>query len=381
MIFRIPSKHCLLGASLALMLQTGLRFNEIFGAGEILLILYVIWTIFDVTFRGEKIVLSQIDDFTKIYAAILFFIITPATLYSYLNYVPGSSPRDLAAYFFSLVIALWLPRTGAGARTLVISFLIVLFISVGVQYIFGGGASYYFSRFSGGAKNPNQLALYMATSLVFAAMLPGIFVRTFVVIISLFFGIISGSDAYLAFVVTACIAFFVLSLFPPRLVLTFFPLFLAFAYFVVTDTTVSHFIIEHALDSDQGNSRPQLALSAFDAWTDGLLPFIFGYGAGNYSGLYGAFGMAEAHNTIMDMATIAGIFGIFLFPVMPLIILFKSLANNLKFAPAVFFGLIIFSLFHFVGRQPVFWVSVIFFSRLAHKDTGIYRKPSESRIG
>ena len=86
----------------------------------------------------------------------------------------------------------------------------------------------------------------------------------------------------------------------------------------------------------------------------GLASPIIGNGAGAWSGLQGAFGATEAHNSFIDWFSIVGLVGlaIWLFEIGAIIIRFRW--NNP--APHIFFvALLIFSTFHFVFRHPFFW--------------------------
>lgn len=86
---------------------------------------------------------------------------------------------------------------------------------------------------------------------------------------------------------------------------------------------------------------------------------IFGWGPGRHSGMWGPHGDMEAHNTFIDWAASAGIAGLagYLFL---LVAAFRASWRAQKLFLA--FGVIAvaaFSCFHYVLRQPLFWVYLI----------------------
>lgn len=364
MKIRIYSRYVLLGLSLALMLQTNYRIAGSVGIGELLAIVYFVLVGARQALVGGQVQIRRPDDFTLFYSAVVVLVITPMTLLSLGMNTQGSSFRDLISYFFTCAVLLVLPRADRDVHTMVMTFLVVLFATIGFQFFWGDSSAYYFLRFTGGAKNPNQLALFLVVAVAFSACLPSATYRIGVVLLSLFFGIASSSDAYLVFVLVSILGFTTLIVLPPRAVVFALPLLLVMTYIAFISTGISEVLVQEWAVADEGDLRTQLWLFAFQAWIDSPLSFVFGHGAGSFSGIAGPFGMAEAHNTILDLATVGGTFGLLLFPALPLWMIVKSLSKNHRFAPAVFMGLIAYACFHFVGRQPVFWVSIVLLSRL-----------------
>lgn len=377
---RLPSRYILLGTGLALMLQTNYRFLGPVGVGEIFAMLYFSWVILSALLIGGRPRFRKPDGLTASFLAILVLIITPMTVLSYAMNTPGSSFRDLISYYFVCAVLLTLPHAERDVRTLIKTFLVVLFVTIGVQYFLGGASAYYFSRFTGGAQNPNQLALYLVSATLLSACLPDTMYRICIVLLSLFFGIASLSDAYLISLLVTIIGFTTLTVFPPRAVRLTLPVLLFLSYIAITFSGLLEFFIEQWRIADQGDARTQLYFSALKAWMSTPFSFIFGHGAGSFSGINNAFGLAEAHNTVLDLAAVAGIFGLFLFPVRPLQIAMASLSRNYRFAPAVFMGLVAFAFFHFVGRQPIFWVSVVIYARLVQSELAMQRLVGKSEL-
>lgn len=360
----LPSKYVLLGVSLALMLQTSSRFAGAVGVGELLALLYFTTVLVSGIWVDRRLIFLKPDGFTLFYLGIVILLITPMTLLSSAMATPGSSFRDLAAYFLVCAVLLTLPRAERDVKIMVMAFLCVLFLSITFHYLHGGSSAYYSSRFTGGAKNPNQLALYLAAAVVFSVCLNSNVARFSVVVLAFFFGLMSLSDAFLVFLFVSIAVFVALTIMPPRAVLYALPMLILLFVIVFVFTGLSETFLERWESADEGGGRAQLYISAIYAWLDTPFSMFFGHGAGSYSGINGPFEMAEAHNTVLDFASVAGIFGLLLFPVIPLWMIMRSMSKSYRFAPAVLMGLVAFAFFHFVGRQPVFWVSLVLITRL-----------------
>lgn len=300
---------------------------------------------------------------SAIFMSVVVFIITPVTIISSALGIAGSSVRDLIAFYFCLACVLFLPKKVSEVVAVVSSFIVVLFMSLFFHHIINDHSSYYFSRFSGGAKNPNQLALFLCCSVVLLVWIDGTFSRVVVVACSVYFGIISVSEAYVAFLAISVITMALLLIIPPRVTLVMAPFYVFVVLFFIQIDTVWEDLSGLWSAADEGGARGVLFIYGLQAWSDNFLSLLIGFGAGSYSGFMGPFEGAEAHNTMIDMVSIAGIFGLVLFPGLTLYIFAKSLNAGSLFGSAVFFALICFCMFHFVGRQPIFWVTIVLFSR------------------
>ena len=357
------SHYTVLGASLALMLQTNFRFAGPVGWGETLACIYFVWMFFGTSMRRGTLSFRQPQGFTLLLSLIVLLVIVPMTFFSAAIGTRGVSFQDLISYIFVLAVAVHLPTSRRDIQVMVAAFLVVLFATVTIQYLLGSSGAFYFSRFTGGARNPNQLALYMAVAVSLSAWLPGRMQRAVVVALSIFFGLASGSDAFLAFIAASVLALGILMVVPPRAALICLPLFLGLGLGIIIFTGVMETFLAEWGAADEGGSRVSLYSAAIRAWLDNPPSFLLGHGAGNFAGLNGPFGEAEAHNTVLDMATLAGVLGLFLFPIFPVWTLLRSLTLSQRYAAAMFAGLICYALFHFVGRQPVFWAAIILFAR------------------
>lgn len=364
MKIRMPSKYILLGTGLALMLQTNFRFAGPVGAGELLAVAFIFLKLAQHALLGREMVMRRPDTLTLQYLSIICLIVAPATLLSSALNVPGTNMRDLLAYGFVCAVLLALPQSRRDMTAMIAAFLFVTYATIIAQYLVGGSAAYYSSRFTGGAKNPNQLGLYLVASVVLVTYLPNLWVRVGVISLAMFFGVASSSDAFLAAAFGASVISVMLRVFPPRAVLYVMPVLFLMAYIALIYSGWLDLFNPLWAQADEGGARISLYLSAIQAWTDSIFSVVFGFGAGSYSGLDGPFQEAEAHNTVLDMATVAGIFGLFLFPLIPLWMVMDSLSKKFRFVPAVLMALIAFGLFHFVGRQPVFWVAMVVVARM-----------------
>lgn len=364
MKIRAPSRYALLGTGLALMLQTNYRFAGPLGPGELLTASFVGLTMMQKAIKFRHATLQRPDTLTLQYVAIVFLVITPTTMLSMALNLPGTEFRDLVSYYFVCAVLLVLPKSEQAVRAMITTFIFMTFATIIAQYLIGGSNAYYFSRFTGGAKNPNQLGLYLVAALVLLIHVPQMWVRLVVASLAVFFGVASLSDAFLAAVLVPPLVLITLMILPPRAALYALPMLLLFGCIVFISSGFLDSLIGQWEYADEGGSRAQLYLSALEAWLDTPFSIMLGHGAGSFSGIDGPFQGAEAHNTALDMAMIAGVFGLFLFPLMPLWFALKALEKKLRFAPAVLLALVVFAVFHFVGRQPLFWVSLVMVERL-----------------
>jgi O-Antigen ligase len=96
-------------------------------------------------------------------------------------------------------------------------------------------------------------------------------------------------------------------------------------------------------------------------WRNGLVALdaapIIGHGTGAWSGIYGPFEGVEAHNSWIDWMTMTGWAGGCVSLVMILGIGRKIQFRRLGIL-SLFVGLFGFTLFHFVFRQPIFWLTI-----------------------
>jgi O-antigen ligase len=109
-------------------------------------------------------------------------------------------------------------------------------------------------------------------------------------------------------------------------------------------------------EGDQGAGR--FALWKYGLEALGRSPMV-GFGPGSYSGIFGPFSGSEAHNTFIDWGMSTGSIGIAAY--CGLLIWIFRYAWKAKSAEAIvaLIVVVVFSLFHYVVRHPIFWFSLI----------------------
>lgn len=107
----------------------------------------------------------------------------------------------------------------------------------------------------------------------------------------------------------------------------------------------------------QGGIRIQLWQNGLSAWADSI---FVGHGPGHYSGLDFPFEGMESHNFLIDWVSSYGLLGgIALMAYFGWLFLF-SIKHRAWIIIALYFTLIVQATFHFYGRQPMFWLLLIF---------------------
>lgn len=351
----------LAGISLALILQTSYRFDIGIGIGEIGLAA--------ATLAG--LCLGYLDrlrehapgpyTMARLLLAYCVLALAPATfLYSAFG-VTGSSVRDLLAYALSFAFVFSLASRRTRVPLIFAAMLIVLIPTLVYQYAAGGEQAWYWERFTGGARNPNQLALYVVCSVVLAAL----FVTRWwllvpAIAVLVYFGVATQSDAFLAYtsvvLITALLAFVL-----PRkyFFVGWFPLLVSITFaLLVFGPAIADFTWQQWVSADQGFARLTLYENGIRAWLSTPFSFLVGNGAGYFSGIAGPFEAAEAHNTPIDLLAMGGLLGLAVVYYFPLRNLAGFYALGSRAVFSLYAGVVVFTMFHFVARHPVFWFTV-----------------------
>lgn len=124
---------------------------------------------------------------------------------------------------------------------------------------------------------------------------------------------------------------------------------------------------------DQGDTRVQLWKHGFDAWTDSV---VIGHGPGHYSGLESSFQNMEAHNFLIDWLSAYGLLGGIALVSYCAWLLFFSFKRRAWIVLALYTTLLVQAMFHFYGRQPLFWILLIFGYFIASSGKGRKRVKS-----
>ena len=137
--------------------------------------------------------------------------------------------------------------------------------------------------------------------------------------------------------------------------------FVAVGFVIAAGVPLAHFLWDLTVSvygdqAAQGSVR--LAL-----WHNGLRAIgsspIVGLGPGNYSGISAPFLEREAHNTFIDWGMSTGLPGLLAYSVLAGRVLWRTYARRDFVSFAGVTNLLLFSVFHYVLRHPVFWFYLI----------------------
>ena len=115
---------------------------------------------------------------------------------------------------------------------------------------------------------------------------------------------------------------------------------------------------------DQGETRLVLWTNGLAAWLDSP---VLGHGPGHYSGLTAPYENMEAHNTLVDWLSAYGVFGGISLAIFAGWIFFISVKSQMWIVSAMILALYWQAMFHFYGRQPMFWLILAFGYLLSKK--------------
>ncbi len=235
---------------------------------------------------------------------------------------------------------------------------------------------WYSSRFTAGAKNPNQAALYLVaipflgfwifniSSDKFTRLLCGI-----IIISCIALGFLTQSDAlYVAWSVSGSLIFllyFFKKYFTIKSLNSLIVFFLILILIMVAigfnwSSLFSLFqkIISRYLEGDSGNSFMGTNVR-FLLWYNALLVIlespITGFGPGSFSGKESPFLCAEAHNSILDWGMSTGLLGIIFYLLVQFYFFKKVFIKKQYWLLGAIVSLFVLSCFHFIFRHPIFW--------------------------
>lgn len=384
------------GVCLSLVLLTTHRVIGGFSPGEIGLVIFMIWALVaGPRQRPLGAVTASLFLSGPILLVLLGLCLTTAggqLIRSASAHASTEVWRDYCAYVFcgAMIIALAitqidLRRTGT---TLVCAMVCV----AGYQYGCGGAGAWYGGRFTAGAANPNQLALYSICGSTILSTCERWSLTTKIGSATIIFlGLLSGSDAYMMTLVAVCIAYGGAAMVPPR----YFPVFVlcampALIIGVLHQGEWLGILHDRFMMADEGHLRLTLYQNGLRAWAKNIVTLLVGNGAGSFSGDTGPFEGMEAHCTPIDILSIGGVLGLVVVYRGPIraVVLGYAMRRSATFAWMV--GLLTCSLFHYVGRHPIFWFTLVLVSadlrrraetRVTGKmSTGRSRRPVTTRL-
>ena len=119
-----------------------------------------------------------------------------------------------------------------------------------------------------------------------------------------------------------------------------------------------NFLNEQFQERDEGGARFILYWNGLLAWADNPISIIFGNGAGNYSGLYGPYGLFEAHSGPIDTLAMGGVVGLLILFFYQIRFIYQAFIMQEKLLFSLLLGLSFFCLFHFLIRHPIYWFTL-----------------------
>lgn len=298
--------------------------------------------------------------------AVSLFVIMPSSLvfeiFSRHAYGRESTAlRDLMAYALTGLVSLVFGLSGRQLTYFANSLLLTLGLVIFWQILAPGEAAYYGERFAAGAKNPNQLALYLVASpalLLNPALSQGVRIPLALGMVAV--GLMTKSDALLAaWAGGIFLSGFARACPPQRFWLL--PVIMLSAGLILSPWLNAWWsdFAEIWSSADQGQSRTTLIKYGLEAWLDNPWSILFGNGAGAFSGLAGPFEGEESHNGIVDLLSIAGVIGlvaVYSAPVAIGVVAYKRKKYTLL---GVITSILVFNCFHYVLRQPIFLISLV----------------------
>lgn len=226
-----------------------------------------------------------------------------------------------------------------------------------------------FDRFSALSQNPNQLALYLLPIpfLSIISFLSGVkrkWLAIFEIALVFFVNFFMlGKAVFIAWGVSAVFLFFIGWVWFGDVRLRWMTLFWKVAFLSMLSPLVL-FVVNALYKGDtagsqegQGDVRVRLWMHGIEAWSDSV---VFGHGPGHYSGLDSAYENMEAHNFLIDWISAYGLIGgLVLIAYFSWLILF-SFKRKAWIVLALYISLLVQITFHFYGRQPLFWMLLVF---------------------
>jgi len=349
---------------------TALRFTDDIGVGECLMILSILLFLF--SYRQVVVTgASRILPSSLIYSFILLNFLGICFTVFFLSDIANDAYfsgviRTALAYGFAIINAIIILLLIADKedmyfilKRLIQCFNIINICTFIVLFSALLAAISSSSRFSGFAKNPNELGT-AATIMPFVAFY--LYKEKKIKLISLIITLITvvilakaiSSDAlFYAFLASAFLfTFFVTKKYHISLrILLFLVFFLILYVFLIKN--VETYIVKTNNDGNQASVR-------YTLWKNALLATehspLVGFGPGFFSGIDRPFEGSEAHNTFIDYLTNTGLIGLSIYLLFLGKIVLRLYAIKEYSLIVAFFALIIFSLFHNILRHPVFWL-------------------------
>lgn len=352
-----------LGMALGIGYLTSLRFTDYIGVSEIFF-LVVALLLSQLYLKKVFLFKNNYESILRLYLLSVFIIIAPiVTITTSLFSEHNSSPIYLLPYSFGILLSLLIVnaiKNNISMKSIVLWFLFFFVVTNLISiYVINLGVDKI--RYTGGAKNPNQLLFYSSSlTLLLIIYLPRAFILAFPIIT--FIMLKTGSDAYILSVVMIPIIYIVIKLFSFKRgsygVNILYILFIGILLTVLTVSIFSNELVAFWLAADNGNVRTRLMTNGFIATLESP---IFGWGTGSFSGISAPFKGWEAHNTFFDLSSQFGFITPIILYFFMIAFLIKQFINKNYLVTAFVVSYIIAGLFHNYSRHFVFWVEIAIF--------------------
>ncbi|MCM3639282.1 O-antigen ligase family protein [Sporosarcina luteola] len=389
----------LLGIALSFTTFTKIRFIGPVGIGELLLLITAILLIIQLA-KNQKIYVTEKS--IKLVSLLYSFVLS-AFISNLFGALKGTIEiidlRDTIAYLLPIgliILIVHLPDYQNVLKKAALHFYIysqayiylcLLYLLVFRNFFYIDFFYYYSTRFSGLSLNPNQLALLTLILPIISLYLMSrkrisIPIGILNIVAVVWIGLKIESDAL---VLAWILSFFIYS----------YAIFIKKIKFknhlkVIVNIFVLSFLVSMlkiALDifknvSNSFNEVSNQSSIRFILWENGIKAFLksplIGNGTKSQSGLTSPFEGFEAHNTLIDLLSMLGLFGVIVILLLFLWAIINS-GKNLHYL-ILLLQVLIFSNFHNVMRQPIIWF-VLFLLLLTNHKQELMRFGVGSKIG
>jgi len=358
-----------LGIGLGLGYLTSLRFIGKIGLSEIIILISII-ILFLKNHKVFFIYKRNLENYIKFYILFVLILQLPlVTLTTSLITDYNLDPKYIISFIMGGVLAFSLSNASQFNEfnfSKLTLFFFYTFVGTNLITFIFFPSSIESYRYTGGAENPNQLAIY-ASSL---SLLLIIYQKKLAIIalpVIVWIVLQTKSDNYLLTIYLTIIFYFVFIFFfhsthKFSLRVIFFLIISTLASYILIKV-YSDEILELWLVADTGNLRVTLMQNGLEVVSQSP---IVGWGAGSFSG-FAPFGAKEAHSTPIDLAMQLGIIFPILFYGIMIVAMFRKIMDKEYLVAAFIVGFIVSGLFHFTARHFTFWVEFsIFYSYIFH---------------
>jgi hypothetical protein len=307
---------------------------------------------------------------------------------------PVSARHDTIAYLLAAAVScLAINLSDAEKRLRHVAWIIAILGNLLLAVQLGQGLGlvsawgtdpYEWDRFRGWSENSNALALLCVAVAVLPLYVAETATRTAprilawgLCILPLYVGVLTKSDSFTLFLVTAGPLLVLLKLWTwirsidrqltyrgafAGLSLLVLPLILAGAASAVAtaDVSIGRAVTEVYEDNHQGDERLKLWR---EAWRRGINSGMLGLGPGAHI-LDSKFKRQpppnfEAHNTFLDLFTQGGLLSIVVFLWLTATAFLAAVRAHVVSLSALLCGLLVFGMFHLIVRHPIFWFCIV----------------------